>query len=227
MRRRRAGLPVPLHVLVLLSLLIPAAVSAQDRNERELARIMEGIDQRWESLPGMTAQLTHTWEWVLAGETQITTGSIFLADNNRFRIETEDLMLVSDGRSVWQYSPSQKQVIIDRIDPLKPNASPEQLFSAFTRNARPEWVREEREGRSRFAVIRLHREEAADPRTVEAWVDSERFLVVKLLYTDGAGNRHRYELDDIEVAEQSDERFKFDIPEGVVVVDLRRPGGGV
>jgi chaperone LolA len=226
MKNRIAGLLAPFQVLLLLSILMPEVVTAQDRNERELARIMEGMDQRWESLPGLTARLTHTWEWVLAGETQITEGSIFLADGNRFRIETENLTLVSDGKSIWQYSPSQKQVIIDRIDPLKPNASPEQLFVAFTKNARPEWIREEREGRSRFSVIQLHREETADPRTVEAWVDTERFLVVRLSYTDGAGNHHRYELDDIEVAEQSDDRFKFDIPEGVVVVDMRRPGGG-
>jgi outer membrane lipoprotein-sorting protein len=58
-------------------------------------------------------------------------------------------------------------------------------------------------------------------------VDSERFLVVRLSYTDGAGNRHRYELDGIEIAQQPDDRFEFDIPEGVVVVDMRRPGGGV
>jgi outer membrane lipoprotein-sorting protein len=217
MKNRIVRCLVPFWVLLLLPMVIPDAVRAQGRNERELVRILEGMDQRWESLPGLTAQLTHTWEWVLAGETQITEGSIYLASGNRFRIETENLTLVSDGKSIWQYSPSQKQVIIDRIDPLKPNASPE----------RPEWVREEREGRARFAVIQLHREETADPRTVEAWVDSERFLVVRLSYTDGAGNRHRYELDGIEIAQQPDDRFEFDIPEGVVVVDMRRPGGGV
>lgn len=219
--------PGRLALLLLLVVLAAGPVYGQEQNPKALARILAGMEERWETLPGLSARMTHTWEWVLAGETQMTKGSVYLAGGNRFRIETDDLTLVSDGTTIWQYSPGQKQVIIDRVDPRRPNASPEQLFVAFTRNAEAEWVREERQGKARLAVIRLNRDETADPRMVEAWIDEERFLVVKLSYTDGAGNRHRYELDRIEVEAQPEERFRFTIPEGVVVVDMRRPGGGL
>lgn len=202
-----------------------ARAVGQEEHAEELKEIIEGIANRWETLPGMTAHLTHTFEWVLAGETQTTEGTIHLADGNRFRIDTSDVILVSDGTTVWQYTPKQNQVVIDRVDPNRPNASPEQIFVAFTEGARAEWIREERRNRREsLVVIRLHRDPQEEPATVEAWVEVPRMLVVRLAWSDGAGNRHSYDLTDIEIAEQPPERFDFQIPANVVVVDMRPPG---
>lgn len=219
--RRAAVRIVTVFILIVGS---GGAAWAQQEQDERVARVVTALEERWDNLPGLSARMTHTWEWVLAGETQVTTGSIRLADRNRFRIETEDFVLVSDGTTIWQHTPSQNQVVIDNVNPGRPNATPEQLFLAFTHESRAEWLREEGRGRSRKAVIRLHRSETADPATVDAWVEMERMIVVRLEYTDGAGNRHRYELDEIQLVEQSEEQFRFTIPEGAIVVDLR-PGG--
>jgi outer membrane lipoprotein-sorting protein len=220
MRRATAGI---LTLIALIAGSSGAAWAQQEQDERVVA-VLAALEDRWDNLPGLSAEFTHTWEWVLAGETQVTTGLMRLASENRFRIETEDLVLVSDGTTIWQHTPSQNQVVIDNFNPRRPNATPEQLFLAFTEESRAEWLREEGRERARQAVIRLHRSEAADPATVDAWVELERMLVVRLEYADGAGNRHRYELDDIRLTEQAQEYFRFTIPEGAIVVDLR-PGG--
>jgi chaperone LolA len=214
------------RILTLIVLIVgfsEAAWAQQEQDERVVG-VLSALEERWDKLPGLSAQFTHTWEWVLAGETQVTTGTMRLAARNRFRIETPDLILVSDGTTIWQHTPSQNQVVIDNFNPMRPNATPEQLFLAFTEDSRAEWLREEGRGSSQQAVIRLHRSETADPATVDAWVELERMLVVRLEYADGAGNRHRYELDDIQLIEQAEEHFRFTIPEGAIVVDLR-PGG--
>jgi len=192
---------------------------------RELADIMSRLRSSWQDLPGLSARFTHTFEWILAGETQVTRGHIYLVGRRRFRIEFDGRTMVSDGTTLWDYDPQQNQVVLYGVDSSRDITTQEQIFAAYTENVSVEWVREEQEGTRRLVVIRLLRGEDADPRTVDVWVDTGRMLAVRAAYTDGAGNNHLYVLEDVEVGELPAERFRFVIPEGVVVVDLR-PGGG-
>lgn len=216
---------LPLLVMLSSTLICPASVQAQQPHQQELARIMSGLRSNWQNLPGLSARFTHTFEWVLAGETQVTSGNIHLAGRNRFRIEFDGRVMVSDGATLWDYDPRQNQVLLHKVDSSHNITTQEQLFAAYTENVDVEWVREEMEGTSRLIIIRLMRGEEADPRTVNVWIDTGYMLAVRAEYTDGAGNNHLYILEDIQVVEQPAGRFKFTIPEGVVVVDLR-PGDG-
>jgi len=214
-------------LLTLTALLAgPQSIEAQQNRQRELAVIMSGLRANWQNMPGLSARFTHKFEWVLAGETQVTSGSIYLAGRNRFRIEFDGRKMVSDGTTIWDYDPKQNQVLLFNVDASRNITTQEQLFAAYTENINAEWVREFIDGSTRIVIIRLMRGEDADPGTVDVWVDTGRMLAVRAEYTDGAGNDHSYFLDDIEVGEQPADRFEFTIPEGVVIVDLR-PGGGV
>ncbi len=214
------------QLLLCVSLLIcPDSVRAQQSHVRELADIMSRLRSSWQDMPGLSARFTHTFEWILAGETQVTRGHIYLVGRRRFRIEFDGRTMVSDGTTLWDYDSQQNQVVLYGVDSSHDITTQEQIFAAYTENVSVEWVREEQEGTRRLVVIRLLRGEDADPRTVDIWVDTGRMLAVRAAYTDGAGNNHLYVLEDVEVGELPDERFRFVIPEGVVVVDLR-PGGG-
>ncbi len=223
MRNRRSRVGALLAAMVLPLALGPGA-AGQEHSAEETARLLEQLRARWQAIPGLQAGITHTFEWVLAGETQTTVGRIHLAGRDSVRIETGDVTIVSDGRTIWQYTPAQKQVIIDRVDPAREVVTPGQLFSAYTDDVNATWLREERLGRLRMAVLRLERLTQADPRVIDVWVDTRDLLVVRLEYRDGAGNNHRYVLDEVTVTVQDPTLFTFPIPEGVTVVDLR-PGG--
>lgn len=209
--------------VTLLARPIPAA--AQTGGAREIGRIMQGLRERWDSLPGMSASFTHTFAWVLAGETQVTKGHFWLGPDDEFRVETGDRILVSDGKILWDYSPKQNQVLLNVVDPTRGVVSQQQLFSAYTEDVNVEWVSEKTQGDVRRVVLRLDRAPGADPNQVTVTVDTSRMLVVDAVYTDSAGNHHRYTLSDVVVGEQPAERFHFEVPAGVTVVDLR-PGGG-
>jgi chaperone LolA len=214
-----------LYLLALLLLLWPSTGEAQQSHQRQLVSIMSQLRTNWQDLDGLSARFTHTFEWVLAGETQVTEGDIYLAGRNRFRIEFDGRVMVSDGTTLWDYDPKQNQVLLYRVDASRNITTQEQLFAAYTENVDAEWIREEMKGETRIVVIRLLRGEDADPQRVDVWIDTGRMLATRAEYTDGAGNDHIYLLRDIEVGEQPADKFKFDIPEGVIVVDLR-PGSG-
>lgn len=204
----------------------PLTGEAQQSRQQELTLIMSQLRENWQDLEGLSAKFTHTFEWVLAGETQVTEGDIYLAGRNRFRIEFGGRVMVSDGTTLWDYDPRQNQVLLYKVDASRNISTQEQLFAAYTENVNAEWVREELRGDKRIVVIRLLRGEEADPNRVEVWIDTELMLATRAEYIDGAGNDHTYLLEDIETGEQPAGKFKFDIPEGVIVVDLRPGSGG-
>ena len=213
-------------LLVLFVLYWPLTGEAQQSSQHELTLIMSRLRENWQDLEGLSAKFTHTFEWVLAGETQVTEGDIYLADRNRFRIEFDGRVMVSDGTTLWDYDPRQNQVLLYKVDASRNITTQEQLFAAYTENVNAEWVREELRGEKRIVVIRLLRGEEADPESVEVWIDTELMLAMRAEYIDGAGNDHTYLLEDIETGEEPAEKFTFDIPEGVIVVDMRPGSGG-
>jgi len=216
------------YLLVLLAVMLhwPLTGEAQQSRQQQLAMIMSQLRENWQGLEGLSAKFTHTFEWVLAGETQVTEGDIYLAGRNRFRIEFDGRVMVSDGTTLWDYDPGQNQVLLYNVDASMNITTQEQLFAAYTENVDAEWVREELRGETQIVVIRLLRGEEADPQRVEVWIDTDRMLATRAEYIDGAGNDHTYLLEEMVTGEQPSEKFRFDIPEGVIVVDLR-PGSGV
>jgi outer membrane lipoprotein-sorting protein len=202
----------------------PTTLFAQQSHTRELLDLMADLRTTWQEMEGLTARFDHTFEWVLAGETQVTRGRLWLAGRNRFRLEFEDRVMVSDGTTIWDHDRKQNQVLLMDADPSKGITSQQQLFMAYTENVNATWVREEGSGDRRRVVIRIDRGPNEDPQAVDIWVDPLRKLAVQAAYTDGAGNNHRYEMDEIEIGPQPDERFTFTIPEGVTVVDMRGHG---
>ncbi|MFC1629180.1 outer membrane lipoprotein carrier protein LolA [Gemmatimonadota bacterium] len=207
---------------VLLS--APVMTSAQETHTRELMDIMSGLRTTWQEMEGLSARFTHTFEWILAGERQVTRGQLWLAGRNQFRMQFEDRVMVSDGTTIWDHDKKQNQVLLMNADPSKGIANQQQLFLAYTENVNATWVRQEGQDENRRVVIRIDRGPDADPKMVEITVDPLRMLALRADYTDGAGNNHRYDMEEVEQGVQPEELFTFTIPEGVTVVDMR--GGG-
>lgn len=206
---------------------LPPTVAAQESHTRELNEIMSGLRSRWQEMEGLSASFTHTFEWILAGETQVTRGRIHLEGRNRFRLEMEGRTMVSDGKTIWDYDSRKNQVLLHSVDPERGLATQEQLFLAYTEDVDVEWVKEEGRRNNRIVVVRLLRGEDFDPREVDVWIDVSRLLAVRAEYTDGAGNNHSYVLEDVQLEAQEEDLFSFTIPEGAVVVDMRPPGGSL
>jgi len=224
-RKTRSTRLTRLTLAVMLGLLsfTPQPSRAQEPPD-QLAGLMTRLQANWESLEGLSARFTHTFEWVLAGETQVTRGRLWISGRTRFRLEFEDRIMVSDGETIWDWDQAQNQVLIFNADPERGISNQEQLFLAYTEGVEVEGLSEENRGGTLYVTVRIQREAWEDPSSVDIVIDTERLLAVQAEYADGAGNTHTYELHDIDTEAQSPEHFIFAIPEGVTVVDMRPPG---
>ena len=80
---------------------------------KEVDDVIKQVLKKYESLNKVSATYTQTFHWKLADETQVMHGRIDSQDGHKFRIDTEDQLIVTDGKVVWTVDKLNKQIMID------------------------------------------------------------------------------------------------------------------
>ncbi len=73
----------------------------------------------------------------LAKVTQHVAGTIRMKKNNRYRIEMENELLVTDGVNVWRLNKVKKQVLIDKYKEDPKTSLRNVYFSVFRKSMMP------------------------------------------------------------------------------------------
>ena len=152
---------------------------------------------------------------------QRSAGTLYLKKEHKYRIETDDQTVVTDGETVWSYSPANHQVLIDRFKGADNPFAPERILAGGGADYNASAIGREKVGGADCAVLKLvPRAESSLVRTLHLWVD--RGLVRKAVITDVNGKETTYTVLDIRLNPGlSDSRFVLEIPPGAEVVDMR------
>jgi outer membrane lipoprotein-sorting protein len=143
-------------------------------------------------------------------------GTLTAADSGRFRLQHAQGTVVSDGKTVWQYFPGTKQVVIkDAADAGEAGGVLLRFLQARALRA------ESRPGKLLRVVL--------DPSSVGESLDSlvvtlapAESAVRRVLTQDPAGNRVEYILKSLRYdARPGRATFAFKLPAGVEVIDMR------
>ncbi len=147
-----------------------------------------------------------------------TQGALWIADSGRFRVEHAGNVVVCDGRTLWQYVPANRQVIIKNAPDAAPGAESGMLLRFL--GARP--LAAERAGRGLLRVT-------LDPKAAEDNLDSLHVLLGtqppalrRVETVDVTGARTEYEILACDYAARPrPDEFTFTPPSGVETVDMR------
>lgn len=205
--------------LLLFSFSMLSPVHAQDADS---TTILHEIQQRYESLDGLRADFTQVIRSDFADESTRMRGRLLLREN-KYRVETNEQTLVTDGTTTWIYTPADEQVIINNAEQDASTLSPETFFTNYA--DRYAIVEKNRVWRDRDHHWKL-KLTPKSPETlfeeVTLWVRRDDRIVTRLQVTDRDGSEITIFLDDIDLTPHlraSD--FRFTPPDGVEVVDLR------
>ncbi|MFQ5824634.1 MAG: outer membrane lipoprotein chaperone LolA [bacterium] len=195
--------------------LIASSVRAKD--------IIKKVKQKYESLESLKADFEQVYSWELAGETQTLKGTIFLKSGNNYRIETESQIIVTDGKTVWTYSESNQQVIIDLLTKSEENPLPKDLLFKYSEDFTPHLVGEEKiEGKKTYLLNLVPKDEEAFIKSMKIWVEASSWLTIKIEQIDINDNVNTYYVRNVKQNIQLDDSlFTFEIPPDTEVVDLR------
>lgn len=185
--------------------------------------IIKEVQKKYENLANVTAEFEQVFHWELTDELQTLSGQIWLGTENKYRIETKDQILVTDGVSAWTLSKVSNQVVIDNLGKSKDSPLLRDLLLQYSQNYQPRYVGTEKIGENDCHVLELQaKTEDAFVRIVMLWVDKKNYTVYRIKQIDINGNSNTYSLLGINFnVKIPAETFKFVKPEGAEVIDMR------
>jgi len=185
--------------------------------------ILERVREKYATIKDAELRFTQTVRFPVSRVEQRTGGTLLMKKTNRYRVETDDMLVVTDGTTVWSHSRANNQVLIDNFRMDERAYSPERILLAAPEDFTPTLLGREKSGKAELAVLRLV--PAGEPgfiRILKLWVNESDDLIRKVELTDANDKVTTYEVSNLHLNRGlGDSRFVYSIPEGVEVVDLR------
>jgi len=145
-------------------------------------------------------------------------GKFVFAYGDKYIVETKSFTIISDGTTVWNYSPSQKRVIISNTEDEASSFSIDRyLFKV------PELCKLTKIQNDKFpnSIRLIPKNYDLEFSSAEVYSD-ENYIIRKVVITDTNNITYVLELNDNRIiTDLSQYKFSFTIPKGVKVVDMR------
>ncbi|HEX9614364.1 MAG TPA: outer membrane lipoprotein carrier protein LolA, partial [Bacteroidota bacterium] len=142
---------------------------------------------------------------------------------DNLRLESEHQTLVTNGVTVWAYSPVNKQVVIDHYKENRNTITPDRFLVNLPENYYATVLGTESAGQKRTVVLKLvPKDDTSFIRSVKMWVENGTWVVQTIEITDINETTTTYGIKDMTLNAKVDQSiFSFSPPPGTGIVDLR------
>jgi chaperone LolA len=201
-------------------MLAPQAAYGGDDDAQE---VLEHVRNKFDAITDAELRFTQKVRFSLSKVEQTVSGTLLFKKDRKYRIETADQTVVTDGATVWSYSPGTRQVLIDRYKEDEQDLTPRKLLTGAAGGFQAALVGKERLGKSETVQLKLV---PVSEQTlivgVRLWVDEHDWTVRQVEILDANGKQTTYTVQMVKLnAGLPDARFTFQPPGGTDVVDLR------
>jgi len=206
--------------LVVLAFGLTGGAHAQPLDVKD---VTEKIQRRYETIEDATARFSQHVKFGYSKIEQNFSGTLVMKKPNRYRIESEHQTLVTDGTTVWSYSPMNKQVIVDRYKENQNSLSPEHFLLNLPSNYYTSILgREQADGGSLVVLRLLPKDDQSFVKSMKVWVEEGTWVVRKVELVDVNDTQTVYTVQDVKLnTNVKESAFAFSPPSGTEVVDLR------
>lgn len=185
--------------------------------------VLEKVKKKYDSIKDAELKFSQRVKYEVSKLQQNVSGTLFIKKENKYRVETEGRLIITDGITVWSYSPTNKQVLIDKFKLDERTLTPEKVLAAAPKDYNASIIGTEKIGKNETQVLKLvPKDEDSMVSSMKLWVDESTWLIKKVEIVDVNGKQTVYTVNDIKVnIGIPDSRFTYQIPNGVETVDLR------
>ena len=186
--------------------------------------IIKKVKAKYDGLKTFYAEFDQTSYWKLADNVQEQHGKIWLKGNDKFRIETPDQTVVSDGKAIWTYSQFNNQVIVDRVEKSGEEIRlPNDIFFKYSEDYLPVYLNDEKIDDQDCFVLELRaKTEDIFVKYMKIWIETQKTIPVKIEQVDINSNSNTYLLMNLEMNKSIDDNFfTYKAPDSVEVIDMR------
>jgi len=204
-----------LPVLLLLILAMPC--SGQDAKT-----VLAELQDRYDELVDLEVDFTQEVHSGVFASVERTSGKMYLASGDKFRVQTDEQAIVSDGELLWVYSKENKQVTIDKVAKSHDLVRPSDYLFSFREAYRHELLPDTVIEKDECTVVRLVCEEKNEfIQQMTLYISKSDLLTHRAVYVDINGNTVIVDFSDLKIDEGlPDDIFRFKTPKGVEEVRL-------
>jgi chaperone LolA len=205
--------------ILVSALLLTSFVIGQDESD-----IIEEVQDLYDEIEYFTAEFIQKEEFKLTGSENVTIGKIYIKNGIKYRLETEDHIVVTDGKAVWSYSPHNNKVIVDNIKEGDASLLPRDMLFRYPKNYYSDLLNTETINSNSFYVLKMTPKEDIHGyvKSMKIWVDTESFLIKKIEYDDLNDNTSTFQIEKMDIkSELSDSLFIFNPPPQIELIDMR------
>lgn len=186
-------------------------------------QILERVKRTYDSIKDAELEFSQRTMFEISKVEHQSSGTLLIKKQNKYRVEQQNSLLVTDGVTVWSYNPASKQVLIDKFKIDERLLTPERVLTAAPKDYFSSVLGKEKVGKSETVLLKLvPKDEDSMVRVMKVWVDESNWMFRKVEIEDVNGRVTTYTVSNIKVnIGVPDSRFTYQIPNGVEAVDLR------
>jgi outer membrane lipoprotein carrier protein len=197
---------------------------AQDEGNLTAPQVLEKVQDKYNSIKDMSAKFDQTVTLKYANIVQSFSGSLMMKKGKMYKIESQQQTIVTDGKTVWAYSPINHEVLIDKYNENTKGFSPDRFLFDLPENYSAVFIQEnDAAGKAAYVLKLLPKQPSSSlVKNLKLWVDNTDWSVHKIEYVDMNDTKTDYVLSDIKFnSDIPDGDFTFTIPPNTQVVDMR------
>jgi outer membrane lipoprotein carrier protein len=177
-------------------------------------KLLEELQNHFNSIKDFSADLVQ----LNNGKVNLE-GKLFFKKENDLRLELKNLIIVSDGKTNWNYNKRLKKVIISDYDENDPSVlSLKRII--FDYPAKCE-VSETTEKGENVLVLKPKPDSGINADLIKIWINKES-NVSRVSASEASGNNIEVRFSNYKInAGIPDSKFSFTPPQGTKVIDLR------
>lgn len=184
----------------------------------------KSLHKQYKKVKTLEADFREVFEWAMTGETIQRQGRLLVTEDDRFRIDTPEQLLISDGKSIFRYNRIRNTVIIESLPESDQNMLPRRLMLEFADEFKATTLSElpiEGEPGFRLDLIPDNPDQVLLDNAI-LWVTEKDLIVRRLKFVDLNDNATTYFFTNIQLDQPADTTLTtFTPPEGVELFDLR------
>lgn len=199
------------------------SVSPKAKAEITAKEIIEKVQSKYKKTNTVIAKYSQTLKYKLSKIEQTFNGTLYLKKEKRYRIETDQQTIMTDGVTSWAYSHKTKQVVIDKFKEDKNSLSPEKFLIQYPDDYYSNLVgRSKVNGQDTYELKLTPKGNSSFIKSMKVWVDSDEWFIRKIEWTDMNDNTTTYTVKKIDVNNEiGNDKFQFKPGKDVQVIDLR------
>ncbi|NOX90282.1 MAG: outer membrane lipoprotein carrier protein LolA [Calditrichaeota bacterium] len=187
--------------------------------------IIKKLQKKYDDIENFKATFEKVETFQLTGSVSKTEGTLYVKDGKKYRFETEDQLIVSDGKTVWTYNRINNQVLIDRVRKNSGVLLPRDILFKYPKTHYATLLGEDKIRGKKVYVVKLDPKEDVHGyfSSLKVWIQDHAWQIVKIEITDLNGNKSIFNLSNIDTKNRlADSLFSFTPTSEMNVVDMRQ-----